>query len=111
MGWILFFVLFLVLARVCWRGVGACGLHRVQLQGSSYGCGGGSDPDRARRVHGWAPGRGPGNRRSEPRRPPPVTPTQRRERAISELRRRYVADEITVEEYELGLDRILRDAE
>jgi hypothetical protein len=42
--------------------------------------------------------------------PPPVelSAEQKRERAVSELRRRYVADDITVEEYEAGLDRILK---
>jgi len=37
-----------------------------------------------------------------------LTPAQKRERAVVDLRRRYVADEITVEEYEAGLDRILK---
>jgi hypothetical protein len=42
---------------------------------------------------------------------PPVelTPAQKREQAMSELRRRYVADEISVEEYERELDRLLRE--
>jgi hypothetical protein len=38
-----------------------------------------------------------------------LTAAQKRERAMSELRRRYVADEISVEEYERELDRVLRE--
>src|SRR5688572_27056692 len=38
-----------------------------------------------------------------------LNPRERRERAMADLRRRYVADEISVEEYEAGLDRVLRD--
>lgn len=37
-----------------------------------------------------------------------LSPREMREREMSELRRRYVADEIDVEEYERGLDRVLR---
>ena len=39
---------------------------------------------------------------------PVLSPRQQRERAMIELRRRYGADEIDVEEYERGLDQILR---
>lgn len=35
---------------------------------------------------------------------------ERREQRMAELRRRYVADDISVEEYEAGLDRVLRDS-
>ncbi len=43
--------------------------------------------------------------------PPPVelSPQQKRERAMADLRRRYVADDITVEEYERELDRLIRE--
>jgi hypothetical protein len=42
---------------------------------------------------------------------PPVEllPQQKQERAMAELRRRYVADDITVEEYERELDRLIRE--
>ncbi|HSL70202.1 MAG TPA: hypothetical protein VK864_08155 [Longimicrobiales bacterium] len=39
---------------------------------------------------------------------PARSPAEVRERAVAEARRRYVADEITVEEYEQALDQILR---
>ena len=42
--------------------------------------------------------------------PAPLSPVERRDRAMADLRRRYVADEISVEEYEAGLDRLLRDS-
>lgn len=38
---------------------------------------------------------------------PKLTPAQAREREIAEVRRRYVADEISVEQYERELDSIL----
>jgi hypothetical protein len=38
-----------------------------------------------------------------------LSAAERRERAIAELRRRYVADDITVEEYERELDRLLSE--
>ena len=45
--------------------------------------------------------------------PPPVTqslsPGAQRDQKMAELRRRYVADEITVEEYEAELDRLIRE--
>jgi|SRR6185369_6754167 hypothetical protein len=55
---------------------------------------------------------GPGDRSSAtqtspPRAVPPAAPPTRDEQ-IAELRRRYVADEITVEEYESELDRLLK---
>ena len=37
-----------------------------------------------------------------------LSPKEQRDRALSDARRRYVADEITVEEYEQELDRVLR---
>ena len=37
----------------------------------------------------------------------PLTPAQARERAIADVRKRYVADEITVEQYEREVDAIL----
>jgi hypothetical protein len=40
----------------------------------------------------------------------PLSPAERRERAMSDLRRQYVADQISVEEYEAGLDRVLRES-
>jgi hypothetical protein len=43
-----------------------------------------------------------------PPQPRELTPREKSERAMADLRRRYVADEISVEEYEAGLDRILR---
>jgi hypothetical protein len=39
---------------------------------------------------------------------PPLTPAQARERKIAEVRKRYVADEITVEDYEREVDAILK---
>ena len=55
---------------------------------------------------------GPGDRSSatQPGTPPvlPPTPPPTRDEQIAELRRRYVADEITVEEYESELDRLLK---
>jgi hypothetical protein len=42
--------------------------------------------------------------------PRELTPRERSERAMADLRRRYVADEISVEEYEAGLDRVLRES-
>jgi hypothetical protein len=41
--------------------------------------------------------------------PVELTPQQKREQAMAALRRRYVADEITVEEYERELDRLIRE--
>lgn len=42
--------------------------------------------------------------------PRPALPRQRtREETAADLRRRYVADEITVEQYEEALDRLLRE--
>jgi hypothetical protein len=38
---------------------------------------------------------------------PALTPAQARERAIADVRKRYVADEITVEQYEREVDAIL----
>ena len=40
--------------------------------------------------------------------PPPPPPPLSRDDQIAELRRRYVADEITVEEYEAGVDKLLQ---
>jgi hypothetical protein len=37
-----------------------------------------------------------------------LSPKEQREREMNEVKRRYVADEIDVEEYERELDRILR---
>jgi hypothetical protein len=77
------------------------------------------------RMHGWGPNvividgrRGCGRREwrdfdhrpEQPAEPPaPLSAAQKREREVAELRRRYVADDITVEEYERELDRILRE--
>jgi hypothetical protein len=45
----------------------------------------------------------------EQRNAPPVAPLPRtRDEQIAELRRRYVADEITVEEYEAELDKLMK---
>ena len=51
------------------------------------------------------------NFRSGTATPPPqqqIPPAVRREKELTELKRRYVADEITVEQYEAELDRIMR---
>ena len=48
-----------------------------------------------------------------PRTPTPpreLSPRERSEREMAALRSRYVADEISVEEYEAGLDRVLRES-
>ena len=39
---------------------------------------------------------------------PVLTPAQARERKIAEVRKRYVADEISVEDYEREVDNILK---
>jgi hypothetical protein len=39
---------------------------------------------------------------------PPLSPAQAKERKIAEVRKRYVADEITVEDYEREVDAILK---
>lgn len=41
--------------------------------------------------------------------PVELSPKQKQEQAIADLRRRYVADDITVEVYERELDRLLRE--
>src|SRR5687767_13139101 len=106
-GWVL---LGLVVLRLKHWGLGACGVRRQRVHGF--------------RAYGWGPGfividgprscgRARRHERPEPRREPepPVelSAAERRERAIAELRRRYVADDITVEEYERELDRLLRE--
>lgn len=40
---------------------------------------------------------------------PFMTPKQARDKKMAELKRRYVADEITVEEYERELDRLMKE--
>ena len=40
--------------------------------------------------------------------PPPLSPRAGHDQKMAELRRRYVADEITVEQYEAELDKLLR---
>src|SRR5262245_47053249 len=47
-----------------------------------------------------------GRESSGPRTPTPIART--RDEQIAELRRRYVADEITVEEYEAELDKLMK---
>jgi hypothetical protein len=42
--------------------------------------------------------------------PKPLSPAELRERAMADLRRQYVADEISVDQYEAGLDRVLRES-
>ena len=51
------------------------------------------------------------NYRSGTGTPPPqqvMTPEQARDKKLAELRRRYVADELSVEEYEAELDKLMR---
>jgi hypothetical protein len=107
-GWLLLGLAFLRLRH--WRAYGTCGMRRHRVHGF--------------RMDGWGPNvividgrRGCGSdwrgRRSEPAREPEpeveLSAADRRERAMAELRRRYVADDITVEEYERELDRLLRE--
>lgn len=107
-GWLLLGLVVLRLKH--WGAFGACGMRRQRVHGF--------------RAYGWGPGvividgrRGCGREwrqeRREPQREPepPVelSAAERRERAIAELRRRYVADDITVEEYERELDRLLSE--
>lgn len=108
MGWmIFFFALWFVAVRGF--GWGGCGTRRARLEDGWRGHGwegyAGHGGHRGRHP-GWRPNQGED---AAPRPSSRLTPAQGRERAISELRRRYVADEITVEEYEAGLDRVLRD--
>ncbi len=110
-GWLLLGLVFLRLRR--WGAFGgACHTRRQRMHGF--------------RMHGWGPGavvidgRAHGCRsdwrrerpesRPEPEPPVELSASERRERAIAELRRRYVADDITVEEYERELDRLLRES-
>lgn len=72
----------------------------MMVAGGRHGCGW-----QAHTRDRWAQ-----TRRAEEAAPPvELTPAQKQERAMSELRRRYVADEITVEEYERELDRLIRE--
>lgn len=107
-GWLLLVLVFLKLRR---RGAfGGCGMWRHRVHGF--------------RGYGWGPafiaidgprscGRTWRHERREPQREAEplveLSAAERRERAIAELRRRYVADDITVEEYERELDRLLRE--
>jgi len=68
---------------------------------------------RSRCGHGMRMQQQMWERQQEPQAPqPPVelTPSQKREQAIADLRRRYVADDITDEEYERELDTLLRQS-
>ena len=46
---------------------------------------------------------------STPQLPPSLTPKQVREKRMAELKRQYVADEITVEQFETELDKLMRE--
>ena len=81
-----------------WMHGGRVGRGRWGMVAVGGGCG-----------HRAMQGRGAGL--ETPERTPPVelSPQQKREQAMAALRRRYVADEITVEEYERELDRLIRE--
>ena len=109
MPWWVWMILGIVIAKGMFRRR-ARYWHMRQMH-SWHGGGWGMMAVGGRHGCGWH-----GHARSRHARPtmeaaPPVelTPAQKQERAMSELRRRYVADEITVEEYERELDRLIRE--
>ena len=106
-GWLL---LGLVVLRLKHWGYWRCGTFRHRVHGyHGYGWGPRVIVIDGRRGCGseWRHERREARREPEP--PVELSPAERRERAIAELRRRYVADDITVEEYERELDRLLRE--
>jgi hypothetical protein len=111
-GWLLLaFVFFKVLRRRAY-GMG-CGMHRQRMRTYGWGWGPGvvviDTGERGSRCGSRGTRERQREREAAPEPPVSLSPSEQRERAISELRRRYVADDITVEEYERKLDELLRE--